>query len=158
MSTVRIPVIEIAILDDILCSSSAHLHANFTWKVGDRFIARGPEVSFDSSLSISMGGNYTCVVMNRHRAGRTTDSITVLHKPLLKVQFSFFFTCSCIFCNFSIMSFWVRKKLWNFSKVKYWFIFDFKISKDSTFQKKIKKNHLKSERCFLYNIWYALKF
>lgn len=80
ISAVRLEVMEGEILDDLVCSASSHPHASYVWKVGENIVARGPVLSFNSSLSRSMGGNYTCVVMNRHGTARATVSITVLRK------------------------------------------------------------------------------
>ncbi|XP_035207910.1 B-cell receptor CD22-like [Stegodyphus dumicola] len=82
ISAVRLEVMEGEILDDLICNALAHPLADYTWKVGRRVVARGPVLSFNSSLSRAMGGNYTCVVTNRHGTARATVSITVLHRPV----------------------------------------------------------------------------
>lgn len=80
ISAVRLEVMEGDVLDDLVCSAAAHPHPNFIWKLGENVVARGPVLTFNSSLSRSMGGNYTCVVMNRHGTARATVSIAVLRK------------------------------------------------------------------------------
>ncbi|GFR17568.1 uncharacterized protein TNCT_429051, partial [Trichonephila clavata] len=85
ISAVRLEVMEGEILDDLVCSASAHPLANYEWRIDGNLVARGPVLSFNSSLSRAMGGNYTCVVMNRHGIARATVSITVLHRPVCEM-------------------------------------------------------------------------
>lgn len=80
ISAVRLEVMEGEILDDLVCSANAHPLASYEWRVAGAVVARGPVLSFNSSLSRAMGGNYTCVVANSHGTARATVSITVLRK------------------------------------------------------------------------------
>ncbi|XP_023224016.1 hemicentin-1-like isoform X2 [Centruroides sculpturatus] len=81
ISVIQLQIMEGEVPDDLVCSASAHPLGDYIWKNGDTTISHGPILSFNSSISRDMGGNYTCIVRNRHGLAKADAILTVLHRP-----------------------------------------------------------------------------
>ncbi|XP_076325692.1 hemicentin-2-like isoform X2 [Tachypleus tridentatus] len=81
ISVVQLEILEGEIPEDLVCSASAHPNGKYIWLQRGKPVSQGPVLSFNSSLSKEMAGNYTCVVRNRHGRAKTAAFIRVLHKP-----------------------------------------------------------------------------
>ncbi|XP_022255787.1 hemicentin-1-like [Limulus polyphemus] len=81
ISMVQLEILEGEVPEDLVCSASAHPDGEYIWLQKGEPVSQGPVLSFNSSLSKEMAGNYTCVVSNRHGRAKTAAVIRVLHKP-----------------------------------------------------------------------------
>ncbi|KAG8179757.1 hypothetical protein JTE90_022935 [Oedothorax gibbosus] len=52
--------------EDVICTASAFPPGQYLWTVGETILSRSRVLSFNSSVTRDMAGNYSCTVRNPH--------------------------------------------------------------------------------------------
>ncbi|KAF8768326.1 Hemicentin-2 like protein [Argiope bruennichi] len=67
--------------EDVVCSASAFPPPKYMWTAGDAVLSRSRILSFNTSVTREMAGNYSCIVHNPHGHARADLLLRVNHRP-----------------------------------------------------------------------------
>ncbi|GIY71583.1 uncharacterized protein CDAR_442901 [Caerostris darwini] len=72
--------------EDVVCSASAFPPGHYLWTVGETVLSRSRVLSFNTTVTRDMAGNYSCVVNNPHGRARADLQLRVNHRPECSVR------------------------------------------------------------------------